>query len=109
MVRHTGEDFIDVRGVAITSVLSFQSPCINGSKLDAPEADRFSTDGDASFGEEVFDIPMAEVEAIIEPDGVGNNVRRESVALVCIHRRIISFRRVKLAVPDTGKIIVRFL
>lgn len=53
------EDFVDEKGVTITTVLSFQSAGINGSKLDAPEADRFSTDGDASFGKEVFDIPMA--------------------------------------------------
>tara|TARA_R110002073_G_scaffold40577_11_gene115516 strand:- start:5792 stop:6031 length:240 start_codon:yes stop_codon:yes gene_type:complete len=33
------------------------------------------------------DIPEAEIESIIEPDGVGNDVRRESVAFVRIHTR----------------------
>ena len=51
MVRHTGEDFIDVEGVAVASVLSFQAASVNRTELDAPEADRFSTDGNASFCE----------------------------------------------------------
>jgi hypothetical protein len=28
---------------------------------------------------------VAEIEAIVEPDGVGNDVRWESVAFICIH------------------------
>jgi hypothetical protein len=48
------KDFIDVEGVTVTSVFSFQSTGINRSKLDAPEADRFTADGDSSFSEEVF-------------------------------------------------------
>jgi len=50
MVRHTGEDFIDVKSVTVTSVLSFQSPGIDGTKLDAPESDRFAGYSDASLG-----------------------------------------------------------
>ena len=78
------EDFIDVEGVAIASVFSLQSPGVNGSKLDAPEADCFSGYGDAPFGEQVFYISMAEVESEVEPDRIGNDVRRKTVALVCI-------------------------
>jgi hypothetical protein len=84
------EDLIDEESVAVASVFSFQSARINGSEFDTPKSDCFSTDGDVSFGEEVFDISMAEVEAIIEPDGVGNDVRWESVALVCVHPSILS-------------------
>jgi hypothetical protein len=43
------EDLIDVERVTIASVFSFQTTCKNGTKLDAPEADRFSTDGDTSL------------------------------------------------------------
>ncbi|MFT6368069.1 MAG: hypothetical protein ACJAUG_002585 [Halioglobus sp.] len=35
---------------------------------------------------------MTEVETIIEPDGVADNVRRESVALVCIHGPILAIQ-----------------
>ncbi|MFT6366732.1 MAG: hypothetical protein ACJARI_002186 [Bacteroidia bacterium] len=53
-----------------------------------PESDRFSADTDAAFSKEIFDIGMAEVEAMLQPDSVGNYVWRESVALVCIHSPI---------------------
>jgi hypothetical protein len=33
---------------------------------------------------------MAEVEAIVEPNGVTNDVRRESVAFIGIHPPILS-------------------
>ncbi len=79
------KDFFNEEYVAVTSVFSFQSPGVNGSKLDAPEADCFSGYGDAPFGEQVFYISMAEVESEVEPDRIGNDVRRKTVALVCIH------------------------
>ena len=83
------EDFIEVESVAVSSVFSFQSAGINGAEFDAPKADGLSADGDASFGEEVFDIPMAEVEAIVEPDGIGNDVGWESVSFISIHSPIL--------------------
>ena len=85
MDRHTGEDFIDIKGVAIVAMLSFQATGINGTEFDAPEANCFAGDSDASFGEKIFDIPMAEVESVVQPDGVGNDIRRESVAFINSH------------------------
>jgi len=38
LVRHTGEDLIDVEGVTVAAVLSFQSPGVNGTELDAEPA-----------------------------------------------------------------------
>ena len=84
------EDFVDVEGVAVASVLSFQTPGVYSSKFDTPKSDSFSTDGDASFGEEGCYIAVAQVEAVVEPDGVGNDIWRESVAFVCIHEPILS-------------------
>jgi len=84
------ENLIDVEGVAIASVLAFQSACINGTEFDAPETDRLAADGDASFSQEIFDIAMAEIEAMVEPDGIGNDIWREPVALVYIHAPILS-------------------
>jgi hypothetical protein len=40
---------------------------------------------------------VTEIEAVIEPDGVGNDIWRESVTFVCIHHRITTFQGVKLA------------
>jgi hypothetical protein len=45
----------------------------------------------------IYGIPaMTEVESLVEPDGVADNIWRESVALVCIHRMILA---VYLPVP----------
>jgi hypothetical protein len=53
------EDFIDVEGVTVTSVLALKPTSINRSELDAPKADSFSTDGDTPFSKEVFYISVA--------------------------------------------------
>jgi len=49
MIRHTGEYFIDVEGVAIAPVLSFQAAGVNATELDTPKSDGLATDGDAAF------------------------------------------------------------
>jgi len=58
MVRHTGEHFIDVEGIAVAPVLSLQSAVINGSKLDTAKTDRFSGYGDTALGERDLDITV---------------------------------------------------
>ena len=90
MVRHTGEDFINVEGVAKASMLSFQSSGVESTEFYAPEADRFAANSDPSFGEQIFNIAMAEVESIVEPDYIADDIRWEPVAFVCSHRQIIS-------------------
>jgi len=37
-----------------------------------------------------LDIPMAEIKSIAEPDGVGDDIGRESMALVGIHGAIVA-------------------
>jgi hypothetical protein len=84
------ENFIDVKSVAIASVFSFQSSRLYSSEFDAPKAYRFTADSDSSFGKEVFNIAMAQVETIVEPDSVRNDVWRESVSFISIHPPILS-------------------
>ena len=84
------EDFIDVESVTVTTMFSFQSPSVQSAEFDAPEADRLSSDDDASLGEEIFDIPVAQIETIVEPDSVRDDIGRESVAFVGIHGPILS-------------------
>jgi hypothetical protein len=52
------------------------------SELVAPEADRLVGDEDAPRGQQVLDVPVAWIEAVIEPDGILDDFRRKSVALV---------------------------
>jgi hypothetical protein len=83
------EDFIDVEGVAVASVLSLQAPGVNGSKFDTPESNRFTADSYASLGQEILDIPVTEIESIVEPDCVGNDIWRKTMAFICIHPPIL--------------------
>jgi hypothetical protein len=73
------KDFIDVKGVAVTSVLSFQPAGINCPELDAPRSDSFATYSDATFCEEIFNISMAEIEAVVDSYGVTDDIWRESM------------------------------
>jgi len=84
------KDFINVEGIAEASVLSLQSSGINSSKFDTPETDRFATDGDTSLSEKIFDISMAQVETIVEPDRVADDIGWEPVALIGVHGSIVS-------------------
>ncbi len=84
------ENFIDAEGNAEALVFSLQSPGVYRSKLDTPEADRFAAEGDASFGQEIFDVTVAKVESEIQPDSVTDDIGRESMTFVGIHPRIVS-------------------
>jgi|TARA_B110000914_G_C15504342_1_gene467511 hypothetical protein len=43
------EDFVDVKDIAVASMLSFQAASIDCSEFDAPHTDGFTADGDASL------------------------------------------------------------
>ena len=44
------------------------------------------TDDDAAFGEEILDIPEADAEPMVEPDGVSDDLARVAIASVGIGR-----------------------
>jgi hypothetical protein len=83
------EDFVDIEVVAVSSVLSLQPLCIQGAKFDSPESDRFPSDDNASFCEKVFDIAVAQIETIVEPNSVGNALWWKSAAFVGVHAPIL--------------------
>jgi len=45
------EDFIDVEGITVASVLSLQSLGVQGTEFDAPETDSLSGYSDAPLGQ----------------------------------------------------------
>ncbi len=59
------------------------------SLFDTPKSDGCVANNDASLREQVFDITIAEVESMLEPDRVTDDVGRKSVTLISIHRQII--------------------
>jgi len=52
--------------------------------------DRFTPGSNASFGQKIFYIAVAEIESVVQPNGIGNDVRREAVAFLNIHPPILS-------------------
>ena len=90
MVRHTGEDFIDVEGITVASVLSFESASVYRAEFDTPEADRFAADGDASLGQKIFNIPVTEIESEVEPDSITDDVGWETVTPISLHSPILA-------------------
>ena len=83
------EDFIDKERVSIARVLAALALGNLKPKLDAPEADRFTADGNTPFGEEVFDISVAQTESMVQPNGVTDDPRRKPVSLVDVHPQIV--------------------
>ena len=49
----------------------------------------YVADSDTSFSEQIFDISVAEIESIVQPNYVADDVWWESVAFVCIHPPIL--------------------
>ena len=90
MVRHTGEDLIDEKRVTVASMLALQSPGVHGSKLDTPESDSLVTDSDTSLSKKVFYITVAQIESIVEPDGIADDIGWEPVTFVDIHGPILA-------------------
>jgi len=57
--------------------------------LLAIESDGFVADRDTTFSQEIFDISIAQVESVVEPNCRGDDIKRESVAFVGIHGAIL--------------------
>jgi hypothetical protein len=83
------EHLVDVKGIAESSVISSQSSSANCSKFNAPQPDRFFADGDSSLSQKVLNIAVTQIETLVKPDSVGDDVGRESVPFVCIHTPIL--------------------
>jgi hypothetical protein len=84
------EHFVDVERVTEFPVSLFQSTYVPGSELDASGADRFPSDYDSAFSQKIFDIPVAQVEALVEPDSMGNDIWREAVAFAGVHAPVLA-------------------
>ena len=72
------EYFIDIEGVTETLVSAFQTSSISRPKFVTPQPDGFVADDNASLSQEIFDIPIAEIESMIEPNCILKDFRWES-------------------------------
>lgn len=80
----------------------FESSGIYCSELDASEANGLVADCDPAFSQEILDIAVTEVESIVEPEGVADDIWRNSVTFVDIDRQILPTWQVDLSVPSEG-------
>ena len=94
------KDIIDVEGIAIDSVFSPQSTRANSPEFDKPKADSLASDSETTFCKEILDVAVTEIETIVEPDGVTDDVRWEAVAFVSVNSPILAISGSYLPVPE---------
>ncbi len=87
------EDFVNVVNIAVASGVTFEPLATFSFKFDASQTDDFVADCDTVLGQRIFDITVAQIEAIVEPDRITDDFGWESVAFVGIHSPILSISR----------------
>ena len=76
------EEFVQVPDVLQPSVPAPEISGIPWTRFPTLLPDGFVGGHHTSFGKEFLDIPEAQAEAVIEPDGMTDDLRRESVSAV---------------------------
>ena len=76
------EELVEVPCVAQAAAPQSKSSGVGPSERSTPVADGLIGDADAALGDEVFHISKAQAEPKVQPDGVSDDVRRESIAVV---------------------------
>jgi hypothetical protein len=74
--------FINVPCVSQASLATSQLFGKEGAEFQTPLAHGFVTDAHPTTGQEIFDITKTKTETMVEPYGVGDNLRRKSVATI---------------------------
>ena len=76
------EQLVQMPGVAHAAPAAPQPPCVVEPERPTPLPDRLIRHRDTPFGEEIFDIPETQAETVVEPDGVTDDFRGESVSTI---------------------------
>ena len=85
------ENLVHIPGIAQSTLLLSEPSSELRPELQTPEADGFVRNNDATLGQQIFDIPKAEREPMVQPHGVTDNFRRKAVPLVTgFHARIVA-------------------
>ena len=80
IVQHAAdadEHLIKMPGIAGLRSAPAQPPGKVSTELQAPMPDALMGHHDAAFGEDQFDVPQAEAEDVIQPDGVADDLGRK--------------------------------
>jgi hypothetical protein len=76
------EQFVQMPGVAQASLPTPEDTSVGGTEGETPLPNRLVGYGDAALGEKIFGISKAQTEPVVEPNGVTDDLCRESVAVV---------------------------
>ena len=76
------EDFVQEPRISEPTSPPLQVPRVVGAELPAPLPNGFVRHDDASFGQQVLNIPEAQAVAVVEPDGVTDDVGRKTMPQV---------------------------
>ena len=78
---HLERHFVQVPLVATPRAVSTEFTCQQRAELATPKADGLVTDLDPTLGKQLLDIPVAESETLVQPDRIGNDLRRKNGTL----------------------------
>jgi hypothetical protein len=76
------EEFVQIRGITEAALFLLKTSGIVGSEFPAPLSDSFVRNNNSAFGQKIFNITEAQTEAMIDPYGVADDFRRETVSVV---------------------------
>ena len=87
------EDLVQVPSVAQSALSTREPASVCRTERDVPQPDRFVGHREAALGQAIFDIANAHTEAVIQPDGVADDLGRKAVSAVARH---VTFHRPSL-------------
>ncbi len=76
------KEFIHVPRIAQPTLLPLEGAGVLGTELPTPLSDGFVGDHNPPLCQEIFDITEAQAEAVVEPDGVADDLRGKSVSMI---------------------------
>ena len=82
LYRH--KEFVQIPGVAHPAPSAPELPGVFEPERLTPLADGFVRDADAPLGEQIFYIAEAQAEAVIQPDGVADDLGGKAVSAVAV-------------------------
>lgn len=82
------KDFVDKESITITLMPTSKSSSVRRAEFDTPQSNRLVANRNTTLSHKILDIATAQIEAMIEPDNVLNDLGRKSVAFVLRRRSI---------------------
>ena len=99
----SNQDLIHMPDIAQPAMSAAQVSSKGETESVTPESDHLVGDGDAALGEQVFDIPEAEGESMIEPHSVTDDLGWDAVTSIQgFHRSRVPHER---QLADTVKMV----